>query len=490
MASTTTTTTKPLFTITPASSVSSVCVVEGPPPSTTNRGTSSPSEVSIGMAYSDSNTRLMPATPTDDVSSQDSRETLLSGERKETGLSIFLQVFPPFLIAGLGMVFAGLLLDIVKDWRVFREVPEFLILVTPLLGLKGNLEMTLASRLSTQANLGNLDGDNRRWTICWANLSLIQVQGVVVGFLSSIVAIIIGVVLPGESRAFNIRHALVLCASSILTAAIASFVLGCLMIFVIFLSRRIHVNPDNVATPIAASLGDITTLGLLAYIARFLYSGTEPSWIPIAVMAFYGLTLPIWVYVAYRNDCTKNVLINGWTPVICAMFISSMGGLILDKAEQRFAPLALYQPVINGVGGNLVSVQASRISTRLHRDCAKGQLPQGLVTSWGSPFDVYLKRGIDSTAARGMVIPGHIFFLTITHFISTDSQDSFGFVIFYLTAAMIQVGMLLYTADILIRWLWMRNIDPDTSAIPYLTGLGDLLGSALLFLAFAAASFT
>lgn len=71
----------------------------------------------------------------------------------------------------------------------------------------------------------------------------------------------------------------------------------------------------------------------------------------------------------------------------------SMGGLILDKAEQRFAPLALYQPVINGVGGNLVSVQASRISTRLHRDCAKGQLPQGLVTSWGSPFDVYLKRG-------------------------------------------------------------------------------------------------
>lgn len=37
------------------------------------------------------------------------------------------------------------------------------------------------------------------------------------------------------------------------------------------------------------------------------------------------------------------------------------------------------------------------------------------------------------------MIPGHIFFLTITHFISTDSQDSFGFVIFYLTAAMIQV---------------------------------------------------
>jgi len=37
------------------------------------------------------------------------------------------------------------------------EVSEILIMVPALLGLKGNLEMTLASRLSTAANMGNLD---------------------------------------------------------------------------------------------------------------------------------------------------------------------------------------------------------------------------------------------------------------------------------------------------------------------------------------------
>ena len=37
--------------------------------------------------------------------------------------------------------------------------------------------------------------------------------------------------------------------------------------------------------------------------------------------------------------------------------------------------VAVFQPVINGVGGNLVAVQASRISTELHRSGRPGQPP-------------------------------------------------------------------------------------------------------------------
>jgi len=84
-----------------------------------------------------------------------------------------------------------------------------------------------------------------------------------------------------------------------------------------------------------------------------------------------------------------------------------------------------------------------------------------------------------------MVIPGHLIFAyTISYIQAGHTSITPVFVVFYLVAAMIQVILLLYIAEVLIQYLWLSKIDPDNSAIPYLTALGDVLGTALLAVAF------
>lgn len=83
------------------------------------------------------------------------------------------------------------------------------------------------------------------------------------------------------------------------------------------------------------------------------------------------------------------------------------------------------------------------------------------------------------------VVPGHLIFLQGIKLLQAGHTSiTLIFLYFYLLAALIQVFVLLYIAQIIIFWMWRKGINPDDAAIPYLTALGDLIGTGLLSLAF------
>ncbi|XP_040894300.1 solute carrier family 41 member 2 isoform X2 [Toxotes jaculatrix] len=406
----------------------------------------------------------------------------------ESVCSMVLQILVPFLLAGFGTVSAGMLLDVVQNWDVFQEITELFILVPAVLGMKGNLEMTLASRLSTAVNTGKMESAREKWMLIVGNLALKQLQATVLGLLASLMATVLGWMAEGKMP-FN--HVVLLCSASVSTAFVASLLQGIIMVAVIIGSKRMGINPDNVATPMAASFGDLITLALLACCSQWFYSFTElyPYVLYLVDLLFLCL-IPLWVVISSKHPASNILLRTGWEPIITAMVISSIGGLILDKSvsDPNLAGIIVYAPVINGIGGNLVSIQSSRISTNLHLNFSPGEVPEDRKSCCHSPCRTFFGSGANHRSARILlllVLPGQLIFLYTIHLMKGGHTfPSPLLTVVFLSASLIQVFSLLCIADCMVHWLWRRRKDPDSYSIPYLTALGDFLGTALLSLAF------
>lgn len=85
-----------------------------------------------------------------------------------------------------------------------------------------------------------------------------------------------------------------------------------------------------------------------------------------------------------------------------------------------------------------------------------------------------------------MSVPGQIIFVLSADVISNNGTltAKFPFVACYLVVSLIQLMILLYSSHLMVHTMWKYKIDPDNCAIPFLTAMGDLLGSTLLWLAF------
>uniref|UniRef100_A0A8C1VWZ1 Solute carrier family 41 member n=1 Tax=Cyprinus carpio TaxID=7962 RepID=A0A8C1VWZ1_CYPCA len=385
----------------------------------------------------------------------------------ESVRALVIQILFPFLLAGFGTVLAGMLLDVVQHWDVFRNVTEIFILVPPLLGLKGNLEMTLASRLSTAVNVGRFNSSSEKWNLIIGNLALKQVQATVLGFLAALVASALGWILEEE---LIVNHVALLCCCSIVTAFTASLLQGIVMVGVIVGSKKVGVNPDNIATPIAASLGDIITLGLLAVISQGFFYCMEPyPYITYLVCVVFLCLTPMWVILSFRHSDSQKLLFSSWEPVITAMMISSLGGLILDRTitDPKLEGVVLYSPVINGGAEN----PWVKISEQKH-----------------SKHFALLLAGPNGRSAQVLLtlaIPGHLVFIYTIYLIQgSPDPPTAVFIFFYLAAAFTQVFLLLGIVDVMVHCLWKWGRDPDSFSIPYLTALADLLGTGFLTLCF------
>ncbi|KAG5463426.1 MAG: hypothetical protein BJ554DRAFT_7652 [Olpidium bornovanus] len=179
--------------------------------------------------------------------------------------------------------------------------------------------------------------------------------------------------------------------------------------------------------------------------------------------------IPVWATVICRNEYARRLIGAG------------ASGLILEKFIAADVGMALLAPVFNvfshysygfyllliGIGGNIGSIFASRISSALHA---------GSEEAYGD--------------ARNMLfmlsVPNHAGFLLVTHLLGIGHVHvDLSFFALYMAASLVLSAIMLFLAERMTLAFWRRGCDPDNCVLPLLTALGDVFGTALLVIVFA-----
>lgn len=146
-------------------------------------------------------------------------------------------------------------------------LPGILVMIPPLLALRGNIGGALASRLGTGLHQGIVDPEVM-WgpevkTNVGASLFLTFIVSLVAGVLSFFVTVLTGL------NPFTFYLFRVLVSIALIAGMLSSFVLIGLSVFVALFSYRRGWDPDNVTSPLVSSLGDFVTMACV-YIAVVL----------------------------------------------------------------------------------------------------------------------------------------------------------------------------------------------------------------------------
>lgn len=418
-------------------------------------------------------------------------------------------------------------ISMIAAYTRVHTVDKLFILIPILLNLKGNLEGNLSLRMSTSANIGELDIRRTRETLIFGNLALLQVQALIVSLFAGILAFVLGVLggqattvespktravssvkslaAPLLSKRRVIHHHpaptdpsmrlrnsyfefVLVIATGMLAASMSSAILGSFMCALVVVTRQVGGNPDNIASPLAGSLGDLLTLTILGLLGSFLVR-FEGTILATLILIALSAACAFCFVMAYRNAYVRELLSSGWVPLLIAMFISSGAGLVLDAFVQRYEGFALLTPVATGLPGACSAIFVSRISTALHSG-------KGATLSLSSSSLAAVRDLVKIGPTEGWLVPLTLFtigagieslFLVL---VWATGQMSFGwpFALAFVVTSGLIVAVSLYISHLITLFLWSRDYDPDIYCLPYVTSIVDVIGQALLVLAFASAT--
>ncbi|MEE9151885.1 MAG: magnesium transporter [Thermoplasmata archaeon] len=180
--------------------------------------------------------------------------------------TVLRQSLPLLLLCGVGEVFAGTLFGHSTD--ALEMLPGLIVLIPALIGLRGNINTTLGSRLGSAAHMGLISSKDFWNDEMKENFKASLMLSVIMSFIAGLLAVLTTWAIGNSS--LNIMLKII--AIAIIAGSMAGLILAFITIAIILTAFRRGLDPDNVTGPSLSTFGDLITLGCIFGVA-FLIGG-------------------------------------------------------------------------------------------------------------------------------------------------------------------------------------------------------------------------
>jgi mgtE-like transporter len=347
-------------------------------------------------------------------------------------------------------------------------IPGLIILVPAIMGLRGNIGTALGSRMSTSLHLGLV---GRSFTFNKFNLSNIGA-----GFsLSLMVSIIIGVLARFACYVFGLPSIPLvnLLLIAVLASAMASMVLIPFTVTLTYFAFNRRLDPDNIVAPIIGMVGDVITVAVVFLAADIV--------LRVKINAAWSLLLlPVMPMILRRIPKRYKILtiLKQSVPVLFVCTgLGVLAGIYLHWQYEKFylvPGLLILIPQIIAKAGSIGGIFGARFSSGLHLGYLRPYRMNAYVT----------KNFIGAVTLAIVIAP-------IVALITKFGADLFRIpivpfmpLLFINIFAILVITLIVFMLDFVTASLSYKiKIDPSNSVIPFVTSLGDIIGTVVLIVA-------
>jgi len=363
---------------------------------------------------------------------------------------------------------AGMVLG--KMTGVLELMPGLILLITPAIGMRGNIFGAMGSRLGTALHTGMFSTSLKSYSILSQNIYASMINTVLISFALGLMAWGVALLLKIESIGM-VEFVLI----SMIGGIISSFFVLLITMGVAVTGYKRGWDIDNMSAPIITAAGDMVTLPAL-FLAVILIGGNSTGYHTVLFILF-GILAAACLLLTIRSgfDIMRGIIYESIPMLLIAGFMSTLAGLIINSRLEGF----LMQPALlvmvplflednNALGGILTS----RLSSMLHTGMfdpgifpGKQIIPNFLLIYIYS-LVVFPLVGVSAYAASILI--------------GIDSPDLVSMIFISTSAGLIAVTIVNLVGYYVAITAHKLRLDPDNHSIPMMSSIVDASGAMCL----------